>query len=347
LASDGDYDTFVPGQAWNLELREFVMQSLDILMNPAILALVAGVAVLVLFVGLSRAGRASDEAIEERLDRYASREEIEEEKSGKKRRSAMDGLEDVVSKQGFAANIQTDLARADIKLRVSEFVMVNVLSVILSFLLARLIFGSAILGLVFGIVGFFIPRIYVNIRKGRRLNAFNDQLGDTITLLANSLRSGFSIVQSMDTVAEQLPDPIAGEFHRVTQEIALGLHYEQALNNMLRRVPSEDLDLMITAINIQSKVGGNLAEILDTIGHTIRERVRIKGEIRVLTAQQMISGYILTGLPVVLGLVLYLINKTYIGRMFQDPCGWIMLGVAALMIFGGFMIIRKIVDIEV
>jgi tight adherence protein B len=151
----------------------------------------------------------------------------------------------------------------------------------------------------------------------------------------------------METVAQQLPDPIAAEFHRVTQEIGLGLHYEQALDNMLRRVPSDDLDLLITAINIQGKVGGNLAEILDTIGHTIRERVRIKGEIRVLTAQQMISGYILTALPVVLGLVLYLINKTYIGRMFGDPCGWIMMGVAAVMITIGFLIIRKIVDIEV
>jgi tight adherence protein B len=148
-------------------------------------------------------------------------------------------------------------------------------------------------------------------------------------------------------VAEQLPDPIAAEFHRVTQEIGLGLHYEEALNNMLRRVPSDDLDLMITAVNIQGRVGGNLAEILDTIGHTIRERIRIKGEIRVLTAQQMISGYILTGLPLALALVLYLINKTYISRMFTDPCGWIMIGVGFLMLFLGFLAIRKIVDIEV
>jgi len=116
---------------------------------------------------------------------------------------------------------------------------------------------------------------------------------------------------------------------------------------MLRRVPSDDLDLMITAINIQGKVGGNLAEILDTIGHTIRERVRIKGEIRVLTAQQMLSGYILVALPLILGLVLYLINEQYIGRMFSDPCGWIMLGTAVIMIISGFLIIRKIVNIEV
>jgi tight adherence protein B len=179
------------------------------------------------------------------------------------------------------------------------------------------------------------------------VNRFNDQLGDTITLLANSLRSGYTIVQSMKTVAEQLPDPMASEFLRVTQEIGLGLHYEEALNNMLRRVPSDDLDLLITAVNIQGKVGGNLAEILDTIGHTIRERVRIQGEIRVLTAQQMISGYILTALPVILGLVLYGINKEYVGRMFNDPCGWIMIGVSILMITAGFFAIKRIVDIEV
>jgi tight adherence protein B len=323
------------------------MAPLQICMNPMVLAIGAAVAILLLFVGLSRAGQAREEVIEERLDRYGGRVEAEKGKKGKKRRAAMDGLEEMVSRRGFAANVKDDLAQADLKLRVAEFMGLNFLVVILFFLLARLIFGSVLLGLVFGVVGFFVPRIYVNMRKRRRINTFNDQLADCITLLANSLRSGFSIVQSMETVAQQLPNPIAAEFHRVTQEIGLGLHYEAALNNMLRRVPSDDLDLMITAVNIQGKVGGNLAEILDTIGHTIRERVRIKGEIRVLTAQQMISGYILTGLPVVLGLVLYLINKTYIGRMFTDPCGWIMLGLAAIMIFGGFMIIRKIVNIEV
>ncbi len=323
------------------------MESLQILMNPAVLAAVVAVAILLLFIGLSRSGRASDDVIEERLDRYAGRMDAPAEKREKKRRSAMDGIEDVVTRRGFSASIQTDLARADLKLRVAEFMMLTVLSVVLFFLLARLLFGSALVGLLFGVIGFFVPRIYVNMRKSKRLNAFNDQLGDTITLLANSLRSGYTIVQSMTTVAEQLPDPMASEFRRVTQEIALGLHYEEALNNMLRRVPSDDLDLLITAVNIQGKVGGNLAEILDTIGHTIRERVRIKGEIRVLTAQQMISGYILTGLPIVLGLILYLINRTYMGRMFQDPCGWIMIGVSLTMIGIGYAIIRKIVNIEV
>lgn len=323
------------------------MESLqEILLNPFVLPALAAVAVLLLFVGLSRAGRSRDILIDERLSRYG-RVDLDEEGEAIGRRSAMDGLEAAVSKRGFAANIQTDLAQADVKLRVAEFILLTIASMILFFLLGRLIFDSALLGLVFAMPGFFTPRIYVNIRRRRRLNAFNDQLGDTINLLANSLRSGFSIVQSMETVAEQLPDPMATEFHRVTQEIGLGLNYEEALYNMLRRVPSDDLDLMVTAINIQGRVGGNLAEILDTIGYTIRERVRIKGEIRVLTAQQMISGYILTLLPVALGLVLYLLNKEYIGRMFQDPCGWVMILVALIMIVTGFLIIRKIVNIEV
>ena len=322
---------------------------MDLLLSPVSAAVGAALAVLLVFAGISLARRSSDQAIEERLDLYSGRGGAEEKDTGprKKRRSAMDGLDAAMARRGFAANMRIDLARADLKLRVAEFLVITVLIAVLFVLLGRLLFGSPLLAAVSGIFGFFAPRFYVGMRKRKRLNAFNDQLGDTITLLANSLRSGYSIVQSMDTVANQLSDPMASEFHRVTQEIGLGLHYEQALNNMLRRVPSDDLDLMITAINIQGKVGGNLAEILDTIGHTIRERIRIKGEIRALTAQQMISGYVLTFLPVGLGLVLYLINKTYMSLLFSDPCGWIMVGVSALMIAGGFLIIRKIVNIEV
>ncbi len=323
------------------------MESLQqILLNPYVLPVAAAIAVIFLFVGLGRAGRSTDDLIEQRLDRYG-RVDVAQQEGSAQRRSAMDGIEAAVSSRGFAATIQTDLARADLKLRVTEYVMITILAALGGFLLGYLVFRSPLIGMIAAIVAFFVPRAYVGYRKRRRLHAFNDQLGDTINLLANSLRSGFSIVQSMETVADQLPDPIAAEFHRVTQEIGLGLHYEQALTNMLRRVPSDDLDLMITAINIQGRVGGNLAEILDTIGHTIRERVRIKGEIRVLTAQQTVSGYILTGLPIVLGFVLYLINSDYVSRLFEDTCGWIMLGVSVIMIVLGFVIIRRIVDIEV
>jgi tight adherence protein B len=318
----------------------------EILLSPYVLPVAAGLAVLLLFLGLRRAERSRDDLIEQRLGQYGWIEDEEAAMRGE-RRSAMDGLEAVVSGRGFAASLRTELARANLRLRVAEFMMLTLASIAGCFLLGFLVFDSLFVGLVFGVVGFFLPRLYVGVRRRRRLYAFNDQLGDTISLLANSIRSGFSIVQSMETAAQQLPEPISAEFMRVTQEIGLGIHYEEALVNMLRRVPSEDLELMVIAINIQGRVGGNLAEILDTIGHTIRERVRIKGEIRVLTAQQMISGYILVGLPVILGMALFLLNREYIARMFSDPCGWIMLGIAALMLVSGFLIVRKIVDIEV
>jgi tight adherence protein B len=207
--------------------------------------------------------------------------------------------------------------------------------------------GSLLFGLVGGIAGFYAPRLWVRQLQARRLNTFNNQLGDTLILLANSLRSGYSLLQSMETVSHELAPPMAVEFSRVVREIGLGLTIEEALAHMLQRVASEDLDLVITAINIQHEVGGNLAEILDTISHTIRERVRIKGQIRAMTAQQRFSGYVISLLPFLLGGVMFMINPTYIGKMFGEPCGVIMLIVGGFMILAGFLIIRRITNIEI
>jgi tight adherence protein B len=187
----------------------------------------------------------------------------------------------------------------------------------------------------------------VKMRQRKRLNLFSDQLGDAINLLANGMRSGYSLLQALDAVASEMPPPIAEEFQRVVREIGLGVSNQRAMNNMLRRMPSDDLDLMITAINVQHEVGGNLAEILETISHTIRERVRIKGEIRVLTSQQMISGYVISFLPIGLGLVLFALNPEYMSRMFQDVCGIAMMAVGGIMMISGFFAIQKIVNIEV
>jgi tight adherence protein B len=172
-------------------------------------------------------------------------------------------------------------------------------------------------------------------------------LGDTIILLSNALRSGYSLLQSMDTAARELSQPMAGELQRVTREVGLGLTIQDALMNMLRRMPSDDLDLLITAINVQHEVGGNLAEILDTIAHTIRERIRILGEIRTITAQQRLSGIILAVLPVILGFVMYFLNPSYISRMWQDICGLMMLFTGGLMILLGYLVIRRITNIDV
>ncbi len=322
-------------------------------MDPMVivLAIVAVLAVILLFWGIASAIGGGDKAIEDRLEQYTSgviEAKAAEPEEGKKPSRLAAGVDKAIAGRGFADKIAAQLARADVKLTPGEYIILNFTSILGFFLIGYLLFhNNLLLALASSVAGFYAPGIYLKIQQHRRLNAFNNQLGDTINLLANSLRAGYSLLQSMETVAKELPPPISVEFARVVREIGLGLSTEQAMNNMLRRIQSDDLDLMITAINVQHEVGGNLSEILEVIGHTIRERVRIKGEIRVLTAQGMISGYIISFLPVALGLILYLMNPDYIGAMFKEVCGWIMVGVAATGIITGFIAIQKIVRIEV
>jgi len=324
-------------------------------MNPMmiVLGIVVMLAVITFFWGAASM-MAGDRAVEKRLEQYTSgvaeTMAIDEKGKRKERRPSRlaAGVDKAIAGRGFAARISTQLARADLKLTPGEYIILNLTSILGFFLIGYLLFHrSLLMAGAAGVAGFYAPGIYVKIQQQRRLNAFNNQLGDAINLLANSLRSGYSLLQSMETVAKELPPPISVEFTRVVREIGLGLSNEQAMNNMLRRIQSDDLDLMITAINVQHEVGGNLSEILETIGHTIRERVRIKGEIRVLTAQGMISGYIISFLPVGLGLLLYLMNPNYMGAMFKELCGWIMIAVAVTGIITGFIAIQKIVRIEV
>jgi tight adherence protein B len=317
-----------------------------------VLGIVIMLAVVVLFWGLARAMGAGDKTIEDRLEQYTSGvaepRALERGEREKGPSLLAVGVDRVIAGRRFADKIATQLARADAKLTPGEYVILNLTSILGFFLIGYLLFHKSLfIGIAAGVAGFYAPGIYLKIQQRRRLNAFNNQLGDAISLLANSLRSGYSLLQSIETVAKELPAPISMEFARVVQEVGLGLSNEQAMNNMLRRIQSDDLDLMITAVNVQHEVGGNLAEILEVIGHTIRERVRIKGEIRVLTAQGMISGYIISLLPIVLGLILYLMNPDYIAAMFQEVCGWIMVGVAAIGMITGFIAIQKIVRIEV
>ncbi len=171
-----------------------------------------------------------------------------------------------------------------------------------------------------------------------------------LNLMVNGLRAGYSTMQAMEAVSKELPPPICDEFRRVVQEMQLGIPMEQALDNLLRRIPSEDLDLVITAINVQREVGGNLAEIMDTISYTIRERVRIKGEIRVLTAQVLYSGRFLSLLPLIVIGILYVMNRSYMMEFFLPenfPCGYIALGVALALIVSGYFAMNKLADIEV
>jgi tight adherence protein B len=182
-----------------------------------------------------------------------------------------------------------------------------------------------------------------------RLNKFNDQLGDMLNLMVNGLRAGYSTMQAMEAVSRELPSPISDEFRRVIQEMQIGIPMERTLENLLRRIPSEDLDFVVTAINVQREVGGNLAEILDTISFTIRERVRIKGEIRSMTAQVRASGIVLSLIPLFLTIALWFISPDYLMSFFdRGPfCGWLAIGLIVGMIASGYFIMMKIADIEV
>jgi tight adherence protein B len=258
-------------------------------------------------------------------------------------------LDRAIAQQSFAKRVATDLARANLKLTVVEFIMLMVAIIALgalagAFLVRQLWIIGAVGG---GVLGFFAPRVFVGLRQSRRLNAFNDQLGDTITLLANSLRSGYSLLQSMEMVARELPEPMSEEFGRVTREIGLGLSNQDALDNLLRRIQSDDLDMMITAINIHHEVGGNLSEILDTIGHTIRERVRIKGELRTLTAMARYSGYLVSILPIAVAGLLFVMNPDYMSGLWEDPCGVQMMVASAMGMFTGWIIISRVVKIDI
>lgn len=313
-----------------------------------IVSLISGLAIFVIFLGVDRIVQSGNSTIESRLDRYASRPlAAVASLPGATVKPTGSRLNRMLAARA-GGQISTDLARADLKLTTSEFVLFNFAAILVGFLIALVIFrGNLILALVGAVGGFYAPRWYVSFLQHKRLTAFNGQLGDTIVLLSNSLRSGYSLLQSMETVSKELPAPMSVEFARVTREIGLGLNIQESLANLLRRIPSDDLDLMITAINVQHEVGGNLAEILDTIAFTIRERVRIVGEIRSITSQQRLSATILSLLPIILGLVLYALNPSYISGLWSNMCGWVMMITGGILIVIGYVVIRKIVDIEV
>jgi tight adherence protein B len=321
-------------------------------MSPLVYLLggVGLLAVVMLILALLGGG-GEETQVERRLGRYVqgeerapSEENIEEE--AKRLSRLTEGLNKAIEKRTFATNISARLAQASVKLTVAEYLILNFISIVVLGGIAFLIFRN-FLTITGFVAGFFLPKIVLNVLKARRLRKFNDQLADTINLLVNGIRSGYSMPQAMETVANDMPEPVSEEFRRVGIEIGLGVPLQDALDNMLRRVNSADLDLMITAIKVQHEVGGNLAEILDTISHTIRERVRIQGEIKTLTAQGEITGYVLSGLPFAITGILFLLNREYMGRMFTTTCGWIMSGVAMTIIVLGFFVMRKIVQIEV
>jgi tight adherence protein B len=314
-----------------------------------ILIVGGGLVIFLLMIGAIISIASERSLVEERLGPYL-REEIT--KAGKERTTPVgDWINKRVEHSGWGGGIARELARADLKLKPAEYVSLIVIAGLgigfVSWFLGGRSIPSALLGVLIGVL---LPRFYVRRQKGRRLVRFDEQLPDMLNLMVNGLRAGYSNMQAMEAVSKELPPPISDEFHRVVQEMQLGLPMDRALDNLLRRIPSEDLDLTITAMNVQREVGGNLAEILDTISYTIRERVRIKGEIRVLTSQVVYSGRFLSSMPLLIGLTLWFINRPYMMLFFAPDTRIIGIPVllfGVFMIFSGYTVMKKISAIDV
>ena len=240
-----------------------------------------------------------------------------------------------------------NLARADIKLRSSEFMMVQLGFLVGGAAITLWRFGFGPQFVLAGIGCYLLPMRYVKYRQRKRLAALNARLPDAVGLISNALKAGLSLPQALETVAQNAPAPIDAELQRVVREMNLGIGAPRALGNMVRRVGSQDLDLIVTAISIQTAVGGNLARLLDNISLTIRQRIQMKAQISALTAQARASGWIITLLPFVVAAILYFLTPSYFRTMLEDPVGILLLGVAGVSIVVGNLFIRRIVDLRV
>lgn len=323
-------------------------------MTPIILVGGGVLLLILLIVGAVITVRSERSIVEERLGQFLEEGQPVADKAAGGSSVVTEWLNRRVAKSSWGDQVARELARADLKLKVAEYYALIFLATVVVAILAYLlqpIWISAVIG---AVIGFFLPRFYVKRQQTQRLYRFNDQLSDMLNLMVNGLRAGYSTMQAMDAVSRELPSPISDEFRRLVQEMQIGIPMEKALDNLLRRIPSDDLDFVITAINVQREVGGNLSEILDTISFTIRERVRIKGEIRVLTASVRTSGTILSMIPIFLSLALWFVSPEYIGSFFDDSgklpqpmCGIIAVVVVVGMILSGYFVMMKIADIEV
>lgn len=258
-----------------------------------------------------------------------------------------DQLNKRLSRMSFAERIDRQLIAADSNLSVSEFVLMRVGVTLGAFVLGWLISGMAVSGLALSIIGWMIPGFYLRRRQAKRAKAFAGQLPDMLTMLIGSLRAGYGLLYAVTVIEKEMPEPMAGEFGRVVKETALGYTIGDALDHLVERVQDDDLALMVTAVHIQNEVGGSLAEVLEIISKTIRDRIQLKGQIRAITSQQRMTGSVLTAMPFIVGLLLMVINPEYMMGIFQP--GWILavpIGATIMVIFGN-IVMRRVTAIEV
>src|SRR6202521_3294920 len=239
-----------------------------------------------------------------------------------------------------------DLARAGLNIAPPEYLLIRIGAVALGALVGLFRFGFTIGPIILGAVGFIVPPLVVAYLQRRRQNLFNEQLTAMLQLLSNSLKTGYAIDRALETVATKARPPVSTEFERVTTEITLGTSVEDALSALLLRINSPDLEFIVTAILLHVRVGGNLAEVLDTISDTLRDRLQTKRDMSVLTAQSRAAATIITGLPILLALGLYIFVPGYFAPMTTTFIGYVLLGIAGLLILIGNILINRMTALQ-
>ena len=316
-----------------------------------VVAALVGVAVLLFFIGLARAVEPSEA---DRLEEYLRDQQTSGSGSAQRGAGGMSsagemaqGIDKVLRSVSLGNQLAHMLRSADLQMTVAEYLLVWLLCIAAASVLGYLVSHSVLPTVLTGLIGALIPYIVLRNRAAKRVRAFNNQLPNVLMQLSGSMRAGYGLLQALAYVAQEIPAPAGREFGTVVRDVKLGRTTMTALEDLLERVESDDLRLVVTAMRIQVETGGNLAEILDTVSETIRERVRIKGELRALTSQQRMAGYVLAALPVVVFFCLMALNPAYESRLFMPgPTLCIPIG-AALMMLVGFLIIRRIIALEV
>lgn len=239
------------------------------------------------------------------------------------------------------------LVQSGVKLSLGELFIGRVMIVILILLIGNFYDMHFLFVSLMGVIGFYMPIAYVKKRRKNRLQLASDQLGEALGIIANAMRAGFSFMQAMKMVAEEMDDPLGPEFLKTMQEINYGVSYEDAFHNLQERLPEKELEIVLNTLIVQRKTGGNMAYLLETMQNVIFDRARIKGEIRTLTAQGRFSSIIITILPIALAVYIRLVNPEYFQTLFSHPVGWGMVIYGAFSIVVGWLFIKKIVNIEV
>lgn len=239
------------------------------------------------------------------------------------------------------------MVRAGLPLLGSEFLAISAGGALLVCIIIALATRNPVTGLLALLLFLAADFVFVQRRITKRLNNFQRQLADCLSLVANSLRAGFSFLQTMEIISREMEPPMSTEFERVMRDTSLGKSLDEALHDMDERVGSADFSLVVTAVLIQQQVGGNLATILDTIRSTITERIRIRREVNTLTAQGKMSGIVLACIPVALALFFYITSPEYLTPLLTTDIGKVAIIGTVFLVIVGFIIIRKIVDIKV